>query len=695
MYPILSRHCKEQRSPRSLRVESLETRDLLSVDYVVHISVDGIGGPYLEDLVEAAQLSGNGFENFRRLVNEGSYTFNARTDFTHTNTLPNHTSMLTGRPVLAPAGQQGSVSHNWTSNTDPPLGVTLHNNHPDVAYVSSTFDVAHDHGLTTSLYANKTKFSIYTTSYDSAHGALDTNAAGGDNGRDKIDTSLILSNTSDLVASYAESVTNDESAAYTFIHMSQPDAAGHSNQWGSTVWQQAVQASDDHLGNIFAAIESSDAMNGRTAIILTSDHGGIGTNHADESQIANFRIPFFAWGPDFSGGTNLYSVFSQTVTDPGTARPDYNAVQQPIRNGDSGNLALSLLGLPNIPGSGVTNLAECDPNDCSVVVPSNPPPRVLDVTINNGEYGPSRLFAFTFSFSEDVSASLSLNDLSIFNETTSLDVNNLLFTDMSPSRGHWEFLPNRLAPEFYRVTLDALGVTDTDGVHLDGNNDGVPGDSWQGSFLAAAPGDANLDGKVDGIDFNLLNGPSQPGNWEDGDFSGDATVDASDIDIWFANRFRDLRPPPARNPATPRSALATPSDEDKFHPYSIRAEFSSDGRTTHTYYPLAIEDSSRSRFYDQTRTRRGTKIASSAYVSHSGPGAFWPQSIFSSRNFTRRTITGTLSKETPSRNGCDNTVTPLIGNQEFLATFLVNGQILEDQEAGFCRSTDVIMKMWQ
>ncbi len=38
--------------------------------------------------------------NFKRFEDEGAWTINARADYSFTNTLPNHTTILTGRPVL-------------------------------------------------------------------------------------------------------------------------------------------------------------------------------------------------------------------------------------------------------------------------------------------------------------------------------------------------------------------------------------------------------------------------------------------------------------------------------------------------------------------------------------------------------------------------------------------------------------------
>ena len=53
------------------------------------------------------------------------------------------------------------------------------------------------------------------------------------------------------------------------------------------------------------------------------------------------------------------------------------------------------------------------------------------------------------------------------------------------------------------------------------------------------PGDANLDGAVDGSDFNIWNESkfTASSHWCDGNFNGDAFVDGSDFNVWNANKF--------------------------------------------------------------------------------------------------------------------------------------------------------------
>ncbi|MFT5233449.1 MAG: hypothetical protein ACI9UK_001334 [Candidatus Krumholzibacteriia bacterium] len=320
------------------------------VDRVILISVDGLRGDLLSGLL-ANDVNGD-YANFQRLVDEGSSTFNARTDYTHTVTLPNHASMITGRPVLQPVGQPVTTYHGYTSNSTPGPTDTLHNvGNPNVAYITGVFDVAHDHGLSTALYASKSKFIIFDQSYNETSGAPDV--TGPDNGADKIDTFLTVSsgspsNASLMQASFMAALAADP-AQFNFVHYRDPDSAGHASTWGSVAWNTSVQAVDGYLGELLDFVEANPILLGRTVIILTTDHGGTGFGHNDATDVRMYTIPFFVWGTGVDVGADLYAL-NPTRLEPGAGRPDYNAMA-PIRNGDSGNLALSLLGLPAIPGS--------------------------------------------------------------------------------------------------------------------------------------------------------------------------------------------------------------------------------------------------------------------------------------------------------------------------------------------------------
>jgi hypothetical protein len=281
--------------------------------------------------------------NLKRFQDEGAWTNNARTDFTHTITLPNHTSMVTGRPVLLPAGAPAMTHHGYINNADPPLADTLHNFTTPDWYKASAFDVVHDAGRSTALYASKYKFAIYDQSYNAANGADHPN------GRDKID---VFANP-EVTATMQGQLLTDLAANhfnYTFVHYADPDDYGHSLGWGTPTWNTAVATVDGYIGQLFDLVENDSTLAGKTAIILSADHGGTGTQHSTATLATNYTIPFFVWGAGVAHG-DLYALNPGTRTDPGTGRPDYNAAGQPIRNGDGGNLALSLLGLGPIPGS--------------------------------------------------------------------------------------------------------------------------------------------------------------------------------------------------------------------------------------------------------------------------------------------------------------------------------------------------------
>ncbi len=302
-------------------------------DYVVALSVDGLGSTYLQTMVEAGKLP-----HFKQLQAESAGTTNARNDYDVSVTLPNHTSMVTSRRI------KGVDGHNWTNNTNPAKGVTLHSHKG--SYVASVFDVAHDHGLRTGVWATKTKFSLFPDSYNDVNGAPDT--TGQDNGRKKVDYSYIKSSVelTDNFVSYM--ATNP--CQFAFVHFGECDGAGHKDGWGSDPYYAALVMLDGQLGRIMDFIATNVNLKGKTTLIVTADHGGAGKDHHDTSKPLDYTIPFYVWGVGTHPG-DLYAMNADCRQAPGEGRPDYAAPKQPIRNGEVGNLALSLLGLPPIPGS--------------------------------------------------------------------------------------------------------------------------------------------------------------------------------------------------------------------------------------------------------------------------------------------------------------------------------------------------------
>jgi predicted AlkP superfamily pyrophosphatase or phosphodiesterase len=311
--------------------------------YVIQISVDGGGSFYVQGLINAGQLP-----NFKRFQTEGAWTHNARTDFDQTVTLPNHTCMITGRPVMDKKFSDRAVpGHLYLNNGDPAPGETLHSTAK--SYVKSVFDMAHDNGLSTGLYASKSKFSLYGNSYDESNGAPDT--SGDDNGRDKVDVAVVDDNTLAMTCQFVLDMTK-KPLNYTFVHFRDADSSGHASKWGSAPYIDSLKAVDNYLGLIFQLVTTHPQMKDKTAIILSADHGGFDTGHFVNTDPLTYTIPFYTWGVGVAKAADLYELNKSTRKEPGTSRPDYNAEGlQPIRNGDGGNLALRLLGVGAIPDS--------------------------------------------------------------------------------------------------------------------------------------------------------------------------------------------------------------------------------------------------------------------------------------------------------------------------------------------------------
>jgi hypothetical protein len=309
------------------------------ISHVIHVSVDGLR----PDVITA--LGPTNLPNFYRMRAEGAFTDNARTDYDYTQTMQDHTTQLTGRGVV------GATGHNWINDSEPPPGETLASNNG--SYVAGVYDMAHDNGLRTGHYASKIAFYLFDTSWDGTNGAPDL--TGPDNGRDKIDVYLFQGDTAVLENAMITDMTA-QPFHYVFLHLRDPDTTGHLSGWNvsptTSDYCATIKTMDSRLGQIFSLIDTNAQFHGRTAIILTADHGGTEMRtHWDPTLPADYTVPFYVWGPGVMAGADLYRLNPDTRLDPGTNRPTYSEPVQPIRNGDAANVALKLLQLGPVPGS--------------------------------------------------------------------------------------------------------------------------------------------------------------------------------------------------------------------------------------------------------------------------------------------------------------------------------------------------------
>jgi hypothetical protein len=289
-----------------------------SVTTVVAVSIDGLNPAALRKLgTERAPT-------FHRLIEDGASTLNARTEVEMTETLPDHTSMLTGRRVEAAKGGHGVT---WDVDRTRPATVQRAAGHR----VTSVFNVVHRAGLATAMFASKEKFSLFERSWGRA---IDRFTVRADNAR------MVRLLRRDLV---------HQTRAFRFVHLSAPDIAGHAHGFMSPAYLDAVSETDRLLGRVVDTIEADDTLAGNTVLIVTADHGGKGPGHRDPTKLADYRIPFLAWGAGVEPGADLYDL-NPDYRDPGRKRTTY-AGGQPIRNGDLANLVTDLLGLDRVGGS--------------------------------------------------------------------------------------------------------------------------------------------------------------------------------------------------------------------------------------------------------------------------------------------------------------------------------------------------------
>jgi arylsulfatase A-like enzyme len=228
-------------------------------DHLVVISIDGLRPDAI------ARYSPRALE---RLLREGAYSLEAQTIYP-SKTLPAHTSMLTGLPP---------AEHGITWNSDQTEA-------RGVVEAATIFELARARGLRTAAFFSKSKFHHLRKP-----GTLDhSEAPSGLN-------FLMATETAEATVRYLQ----HERPNLLFVHIAEPDYAGHTIGWMSFVYGWAVRRADGAVTRLLQAAEAAFGR-GNYTVILTSDHGGHGRTHGTDDP-RDMTIPWLAWGRGVAPG---------------------------------------------------------------------------------------------------------------------------------------------------------------------------------------------------------------------------------------------------------------------------------------------------------------------------------------------------------------------------------------------------------
>ncbi len=247
-----------------LFASAVQAAGLPGVEHVVVIGCDGMGSlSFLE----------TNAPTMHRLMKEGAYTLRAR-GVMPTSSSPNWASMIMG----AGPEQHGVTSNDWETNKFeiPALETGPEGMFPTIFRVireqrpSSSIVCVHDWDGFGRLFERHCVDLI-----------------------ENVKSSV-------LTADRAGVVIKERQPTFTFIHFDDVDHAGHGFNWKSPQYFKAVDLVDTLIGDLITAINSTP-MKGKTLILVTADHGGVGTKHGGPT-IEELEIPWIVWGPGVAPG---------------------------------------------------------------------------------------------------------------------------------------------------------------------------------------------------------------------------------------------------------------------------------------------------------------------------------------------------------------------------------------------------------
>jgi predicted AlkP superfamily pyrophosphatase or phosphodiesterase len=221
--------------------------------HVLVVSIDGLRPDAIERF---------GLGAIQRLMAEGSFTLHART-ILPSKTLPSHTSMITGR-----APEFHGITFNRARDEE------------GIVAVPTMFELAHEQGYHTAAFYSKAKFR-----HLDRHGSYDHRQAPAFN----TDNWMATRTVPDAVQYMRHHRPN-----LLFVHIGEPDYAGHRTGWMSFFYGLAVRRADAGVARL---VETARHVYGpgNFTVIVTADHGGHDHDHGSDDP-RDTTIPWIAYG---------------------------------------------------------------------------------------------------------------------------------------------------------------------------------------------------------------------------------------------------------------------------------------------------------------------------------------------------------------------------------------------------------------
>jgi predicted AlkP superfamily pyrophosphatase or phosphodiesterase len=258
-FPGLLAACGGLSLPATSATPTPSATPVVSVKVVI-VSVDGLRPDAVQEVNPP---------NLGALTRRGAYTWRAQT-ITPSNTLPSHTSMLTGYPP----SRHGITWDDYVPANGSVLAPTI-------------FLAARRAGLRTAMVAGKEKFNTFR---DTAE--MDVFVGGARADADVADQAIAqLYSGVDLL----------------FVHLPDVDLSGHATSWMSATYKDKVAKADEALGRIVSALPEN------TTLILTADHGGHAAGHGTTGPL-DMSIPWIIAGPRIRQGYALTAAVSTMDT---------------------------------------------------------------------------------------------------------------------------------------------------------------------------------------------------------------------------------------------------------------------------------------------------------------------------------------------------------------------------------------------